>query len=80
MLTVPESLESATSQQAGDVRVAMTRAKTSAEEDEAVVENRSAVRIKRIAAAAKEVDEVGIQFEPFPRAPQVEFVKSGACP
>ena len=47
------------------VRVAVRRPKTSTEEDETVIKDRSAIRIKRIAAATNQVDKLGIQLHPF---------------
>ena len=74
MLTVREPVESATGQQAGNIRVAVRRPKTSTKKDENVIENRSAIRIEWIAAAANEVNELGIQLHPFPRPLQVQLV------
>ena len=74
MLTVREPTETATRQQAGNVGVAVRRPKTSTKKDEAVIENRSTIRVEWIAAAANEVNELGIQLHPFPRPLQVQLV------
>ena len=60
VLPMRKSLEAAAGQQAGNVLVAMGGAKTAAEEDETVVENRSTVGIQRVLAASKLINELGI--------------------
>ena len=56
VLTVFEAFESAAGQQAGHIDVAMTSTKTASALDQAVVENRSAVGIQGILAAAELVE------------------------